>query len=162
MSFEGVVFDCMVFVQLIASKGTAFRCYQQVVHLGTPLLVSAETLAELRGVLERPELQRKLPGITPERVSALLRHLADLAVYISPVPLRFPFPPDPKDEPYVNLAIEGRAASLVTRDKALLRLSDPSDSLFAGLAPLHPELQVLVPEAFLLPENNPVLSNDFF
>lgn len=149
MTAGPVVFDCMVFVQAIASKGPAFRCYQHVAQRGQDLLVSEETLRELRTVLDRPELQRKLPGITPERVDALMHHLAELAVLVCPVPIWLPFPADPKDEPYVNLAIEGKAQSLVTRDKALLQLSNPCNPLFPRLQSLHFGLQIHVPEDFL-------------
>lgn len=151
MSRSPVVFDCMVFVQAIASRGPAYRCYQRVAQGDKALLVSPEILLEIRAVLDRPELQRKLPGVTPERVDALMHHLAELAIVVNPVPILLPFPPDPKDEPYVNLAIEGKAASLVTRDKALLKLSNPANTLFGALTKLHPSLQILVPEDFLAP-----------
>lgn len=157
---SGVVFDCMVFVQAIASKGPAFRCYQRVTTGQVQLLASLETLDELRSVLERPDLQRKLPGITPDRVNSLMHHLSELAVLIHPVPTHVSFPPDPKDEPYIELAVEARATSLITRDRALLRLSDPNDPLFAVLAE-HPKLQVLVPESFLEPPKNPDAGETF-
>lgn len=147
----GAVFDCMVFVQAIASKGTAYRCYQHVTSTGTPLLTSPETLAELRAVLNRPELRQKLPGITSDRVEALMHHLAELAFVIDPVHPHLSFPADPKDEPYINLAIEGQAASLVTRDRAILRLASPADPLFRAIRALNPALQVVEPERFLLP-----------
>jgi len=161
MKPQAVVFDCMVFVQIVASKGSAFRCYQHVTDSAIPLLASPDTLDELRNVLERPELQRKLPGITPTRVNALMHHLAELVVLVSPVPDRFQFPPDPKDEPYINLAIEGQAAHLVTRDRALLRLSDPNDPVSVALQAIHPALQVLVPEAFLAPEHDSIPAMKF-
>jgi len=157
----GTVFDCMVFVQAIASRGPAFRCYQQVTGAGTPLLISTDTLRELRSVLNRPELQRKLPGITPERVEAMMHHLADLAVVVQPVPTHLAFPPDPKDEPYINLAIEGRAGSLVTRDRALLRLSNASEPLSVCLRALNPILRVLEPEAFLSLDETPPTAHNF-
>ena len=146
---HAIVFDCMVFVQIIASKGSAHRCYEKVSQEQTPLLASVDTLAELRAVLGRSDLQRKLPGITPERVTAVMHHLGDLVTLIQPVPKHFAFPPDPKDEPYLNLAVEGNASALVTRDKALLRLSEPHDKLAIELRLIMPSLQVLVPEDFL-------------
>lgn len=149
MNSGAVVFDCMVFVQIVASRGPAHRCYQQVTQNNISLLASADTLSELRSVLERPELQRKLPGITPERVDALMHHLSELAVIICPVPCHVSFPPDPKDEPYLNLAVEGSATKLVTRDRALLRLANPLDPLTVCIKAIHPTLQVLVPEDFL-------------
>ena len=148
MTPRGTIFDCMVFIQVIASRGTAYRCYERVIASKEPLLLSSETLAELRSVLERPELRRKLPGITPERVAALLHHLAEMAFHVDPVRRHFQFPPDPKDEPYLNLAIEAPARSLLTRDKALLNLTESSDDCAVRFKRLHPELQILVPESF--------------
>ena len=149
MTVEAAVFDCMVFVQAVASKGTAYHCLQRVITSEARLLISHETIEELRSVLERPELQAKLPGITPERVNALLHHLVELAVLIHPVEARMAFPPDPKDEPYLNLAVQGGATCLVTRDRALLRLANRSDSLSYLLLNIHPSLQVIVPEEFI-------------
>lgn len=149
MNPRGSVFDCMVFVQAIASPGSAHRCYQAAMDSGEPLWVSSKTLVELQQVLQRPELQRRLPGITNERVEALLHHLKGMAHLVEPVPSHFAFPPDPKDEPYLNLAIEAHAAFLVTRDRALLKLAVQSDELGGQLKSLHPSLLVLVPELFL-------------
>ena len=56
----GAVFDCMVFVQAIASRGSAFRCLQHCIESLEPLFVSVDTLNELYAVLSRPELRRKL------------------------------------------------------------------------------------------------------
>ncbi len=148
MTLAAAVFDCMVFVQAIASRGSAHQCFEVVTSGPVRLLSSVDTLQELRSVLERPELQRKLPGITPTRIQALMHHLSELAVLIEPVPSHATFPPDPKDEPYLDLAIEGKALYIVTRDRALLRLADASDPL-ASVISCRPELQVLVPEDFL-------------
>ena len=149
MTARGTIFDCMVFVQAIASRGTAYRCYEQVVTSSEPLLLSSDILSELRSVLERPELQRKLPGITPERVKALLHHLSQMARHIEPVAHHFSFPPDPKDEPYLNLAIEATAKNLVTRDKALLGIPESDQSFAIHFKNLHPSLIILVPEEFV-------------
>lgn len=150
MTARGTVFDCMVFVQAIASPGSAHRCYQFAMDSGDPLWVSSQTLSELQEVLQRPELQRRLPGITKERVSALMHHIAAMAHHVEPVPSHFAFPPDPKDEPYLNLAIEARAAFLITRDRALLKLALQSDELGEQLKSIHPSLLVLVPELYLV------------
>ena len=151
MTAIGTVFDCMVFVQAIASRGSAFRCLRHCMESDEPLFVSAETLDELRTVLSRPELRRKLPGITPERAAALMHHLGEFAQRVHPVPLIMEFPPDPKDEPYLNLAIAANARDLVTRDKAMLRLNDPFNVLSRNLMTYHPSLRILVPEALIQP-----------
>lgn len=144
-----IVLDCMVFVQAVASRGPSFQCYQHAISEESNLLLSLATYQELGQVLTRPELRRKLPGVTAGRVEALMHHLKSLATFIDPVPRHLAFPPDPKDEPYINVAVEGRASSLITRDRALLRLSDPCDPISTSIRNVHPSLRVEVPEQFL-------------
>lgn len=150
MNSHRIVFDCMVFVQLIASRGPAFQCYERVTSEGDQLVVSTETLAELAEVLHRPDLRKRLPGITPERADALLHHLRGLALVMTDVQPRFRFPPDPKDEPYLNLAIESQAHYLVTRDKAILGLCEPLNPLRHQFSKLNPWVLILKPETFLV------------
>ena len=149
MRASGSVFDCMVFVQAIASRGTAFQCLQSCMESPEPLFVSEATLEELADVLSRPELQRKLRGITPARVEALMHHLREFGQKVDPVPRLMQFPPDPKDEPYLNLAIAAKARDLVTRDKAMLRLSEPASPFAVDLLEHHPTLRIVVPEDLL-------------
>jgi len=144
-----IVLDCMVFIQIVASKGTSYRCFQRVLDGQRTLLMSKEVLGELQDVLHRPELRRKLPGLTEERTRALIHHISELAEHVEPVLSFMRFPPDPRDEPYLNLAIGGRAQELLTRDKALLRLSNPADPLRSQLHALHPKLRLMEPERFL-------------
>jgi len=59
-------------------------------------------------------------------------------------PRVFELPRDPKDEPYINLAIAARARYLVTRDKNLLDLKDDE-----ALRRLARALTILDPAAFL-------------
>jgi len=145
----GFVLDCMIFIQVIASRGPAHQCFQMALESDDPIYLSAYTLGELQSVLSRPELRAKLPGLTNERVKALLHHLSEFATLVEPVPVQFQFPPDPKDEPYLNLAILVRAGHLVTRDKALLRLSDPGNELHSALRRLHRDLIISSPESVL-------------
>jgi len=141
------VFDCMVFVQALASdSGPAFACLQLVRDGKVELCVSPAILAEIRDVLARPKLRRKLPSLIPERVSAFLLDVASIAVLILDVPDAFHYDRDPKDEPYVNLAIAivAGARHLVSRDRDLLDLAEDKN-----FRQEFPGLKILDPLAFL-------------
>ena len=138
-------FDCMVFVQALASdRGPAFACSQLVREGKVELCVSPAILAEVGDVLARPKLREKLPSLTPARVAALLDDVASDAILILDVPDRFHDDRDPKDKPYVNLALAAGARYLATRDRDLLDLAE--DESFRRQ---FPELTILDPLAFL-------------
>ena len=70
----------------------------------------------------------KYPFLTLEFIEAYLIRVAQFAKFIKTFPLYFSFSRDPKDEKYINLALETEAQYLVTRDKDLLELmTDHSD-----------------------------------
>lgn len=143
------VFDCNVFVQAVAFPGAAYHCLAHVLQGPDRLLTSKYVLDEARYVLSMPWLQAKLPGITPKRVEALFHHLKRSAVHVDRVPKVFDFPPDPADAPYLDLAIHSHAFALVTRDREILRLSEPDYDLGRRLRERHPLLHLAVPERFL-------------
>jgi len=65
------------------------------------------------------------------------------------VPHVFPYERDPKDEPYINLAIASGASYLVSRDTDVLDLANPTNADGARLRHLAPLLQILDPLSFL-------------
>jgi uncharacterized protein len=141
----GAVFDCMVFVQALANaKGPACACYELVRTGELTLFASPEVLVEIGEVLRRPKLQRKLPALTPEAVEAFLQDVTSRAVMVPDVPKAFPLERDPKDEPYINLAIAAATQYLVTWDKDLLDLA--GNELFRQA---YPNLAVLDPPALV-------------
>lgn len=118
-----VIFDCNVFLQALANEFSPARKVFALFEAGTiTLFVSAAILREYREVSQRPEVRAKLPAITDLAVSAFLKKLAEQAVLIKNVPEEFYYPRDPKDEPYLNLAIVTNAAYLLSQDKDLLDL----------------------------------------
>ena len=123
----GAVFDCNVFLQAVANDQSAaakaldFPGTKQIT-----LFVSEAVLSEVREVLARPRLRKRLPRITDVRVSALLQRLTNKAVLIQNVPEVFKYERDPKDELYLNLAIVTKANYLVSRDRDLLDLMTSS------------------------------------
>lgn len=117
------VFDCMIFLQgLVKERGFAVDCVELVEKDEIQLFVSEEILAEIADVLTRPKLREKFSLLTVERVERLLEMLRQKAILIKNVPEIFSYPRDPKDEKYVNLAVEAKAAYIVSRDKDLLDL----------------------------------------
>jgi putative PIN family toxin of toxin-antitoxin system len=139
------VFDCMVFVQALANdRGPSFACLQLARDGHVALCISRDVLVEVREVLHRPKLQRKLPALTAERADAFLDDVISYATLITDVPPRFAYGRDPKDEPYINLSLAAQARYLVSRDKDLLDLAVDS-----GFRQQFPGLFILDPVAFL-------------
>ncbi|MBI1900886.1 MAG: putative toxin-antitoxin system toxin component, PIN family [Planctomycetia bacterium] len=139
------VFDSMVFLQAAASpEGPARRCLRLVDQGEVALFVSNEILDEVRDVLTRLKTRRRFPLLTFEKAVAFLENVKDKAVAFSQVPRVVSLPRDPKDEPYLNLAVAAGAQFLVTRDRDLLDLMQ--DQTFRAA---HPGLSIVDPVAFL-------------
>ena len=118
-----VVYDCMVFLQgLIKERGPAVECLALVENDSVELFISKVVLREISEVLTRPELQSRYPLLTSERVARLIEVMQRKAILIDPVPPIFSYSRDPKDEPYINLAVAAGADCIVSRDTDLLDL----------------------------------------
>ena len=140
----------MVFLQAVVSRrGPAFALLAFAEEGRLELLVSTETLAELREVLVRPAVQRKFPLLTMELVKAFLARLARFTTQVKDVPRKIQLDRDPDDEPYINLALAGGAHYLVTRDRDLLGLADGLGHEAVEVRRQCPELKVIDPAAFL-------------
>lgn len=72
-----------------------------------------------------------------------------LGILVKDVPRAFKYPRDPKDEPYVNLAIVGGAKYLVSRDNDLLDLMHAETVDGHAFSQVYPSLTILDPVAFL-------------
>ncbi len=118
-----VVFDCNIFVQAILnSHGVAAACAELIKRGEAILYVSPQILVEIRDVLQRPNITKRLPSLTVEGVEAFLDDIIAHAVMIRNVPEKFRYERDPEDEPYINLAVAAGADYIVSRDKDLLSL----------------------------------------
>jgi len=118
-----VVFDCNIFLQgVIKEKGPAVGCIELFEQGKVELFISNEVLNEVRDVLTRPMLQQKFSLLTDERANKLIEMLFKQATLIHPVPHKFRYSRDPKDEPYVNLAAAAGVEFIVSRDNDLLDL----------------------------------------
>jgi putative PIN family toxin of toxin-antitoxin system len=140
----------MVFLQGAGRPaGPARACLRLVEEDRVTLCVSAEVLAEVRDVLTRPKMRQKFPALTPEWVEQFVRTVQSKALLVADVAKVFTYSRDPKDERYVNLAVEAGAEYLVSRDKDLLDLMDPSQAEGADFQRRFPSLLILDPVRFL-------------
>jgi putative PIN family toxin of toxin-antitoxin system len=122
-----VVFDCNLFVQGIANRNSPARKALRLFFDGSvSLFVSEPIIREVRDVLNRPEIRRRLPGINDRIVNAFLAKLRARAIFITNVPEEYRYARDPNDEMYINLAIIVNATYLVSRDQDLLDLMTTS------------------------------------
>lgn len=118
-----VIFDCMIFLQaLISPKGISFKLFEYLEKRTFALFLSREILAEVTDVLNRNYIKKSNPQITDETIEIFLKGILKKTVYIKNVPQSFRYSRDPKDEKYLDLAIETEADYLVSRDKDLLDL----------------------------------------
>ena len=144
-----VVFDCNTFLQAIASPaGPAGRCVQLALDGRVTLFVSPAVFEELRDVTGRPKVIAKLKLVS-ERVEAFFDSLAAAATLLDGFPEPFTYERDPDDAHYVNLALAADARLIVTRDKDLLDLMEPSTTEARDLLAQHPDFRVLTPPQFL-------------
>src|SRR5579871_6121059 len=94
------VFDCMIFLQALASeKGPAFRCFAEVERGSVTLALSTGVIDEVREVLGRFDIQRKFPSLVPQRVEMFLKGVIGKSKFVSEVRPVFQLPRDPKDAP---------------------------------------------------------------
>jgi putative PIN family toxin of toxin-antitoxin system len=141
----------MLFLQGAArNSGPAGACLVLVELDAVEIFLSHKIMAEVRDVLTRPRVRRKFSSLTDENVDRFLTALEKRAVVMADVPHVFQFDRDPKDEPYINLAIAARADYLVSRDKDILDLADASTFNGRRLREQAPDLQILEPREFVV------------
>lgn len=144
------VFDCMMFLQGAARRESPAGMCLSLVEIGAiELCLSREILNEIRDVLTRPRIRQKFSSLTDELVNQFIDSLARHAGVVHGVPRVFEYGRDPKDEPYINLALAAGATYLVSRDKDLLDLADPSNPEGERLRKMSADLKILDPTTFL-------------
>jgi uncharacterized protein len=144
------VFDCMVFLQGTARRespsGACLRLFERG-HI--TLYVSEAVLSEVEGALSRPKLQQKFPALQGGVTRRLIEELRHRAILVKEVPESLRYERDPKDEPYLNLALASGAEYLVTWDSDLLDLEEPKSEAGRALREKLPGARLLDPVAFL-------------
>lgn len=146
----GAVFDCNIYLQAaIRDTGPAFACLEAAESGAVALFANVGTMTEIESVLSRPKARRKFPVLTPVYVNAFLARVAATSVLVTDVPAVVSLLRDPKDEPYLNLAVAAGARYLVSWDKDLLDLMDAGSEDARAVRRTCPDLEVLDPVRFL-------------
>jgi putative PIN family toxin of toxin-antitoxin system len=144
-----VVFDCNTFLQALASPdGPAGKCVQLVIDGKVDLYVSPTVLEEIADVASRPKVIARLRH-TLDRTQEFLEVIKVTATVLVGFPEPFVYQRDPDDAHYVNLAATADAHVIVSRDKDLLDLMDPTKPDAADFHNRFPLLRILDPVSFL-------------
>ncbi len=93
-------------------------------------LLSKHVLDEYRAVLAHPSLQDRFPEMAAKNIAYLMKRLLFVGEYMRTPRARFEFPRDPRDEKFIELAIELSATQIISSDKDLLSL--PQSNSDAG------------------------------
>lgn len=119
--------------RLLMPSGTAAKAVDHGLAWGIPLM-SEETLTELSDVLARPKFDRY---VSREDRQHFLRLIGGI-VRVIPITQRTSACRDPKDDKFLDVALNGEARLIVTGDQNLL-----------ALHPFH-GVEILSPADFLL------------
>jgi putative PIN family toxin of toxin-antitoxin system len=145
-----VVFDCNVFLQaLVNPDGAAGACLRLLDQGELELFVSAPVFAEITDVLTRPRVKQLAPALTLNEITAFLDDIRRQAIFLLNVPDEYRFTRDPKDEPYLNLAIAAGASFLVSKDSDLLDLMTKQSDEAREFRHRYPVINILTAPAFL-------------
>jgi putative PIN family toxin of toxin-antitoxin system len=145
-----VVFDCNLFLQGIANRNSPARKALRLFFDGRiSLFVSEPIIRELRDVLNRAEVRRRLPGINDRIVNGFLTKLEAKAILLANVPEEFHYERDPDDERYINLAIVANATYRVSRDKDLIDLMTTSTDIARRFRSRYPFLRIMKAADFI-------------
>jgi len=133
----------------LGRSGPAFACLELVSAGRLTLFLSREVIAEVADVVHRPSIRKERRFITSQRIEALLKGIVQLATFIEEAPATFQYPRDPKDKPYLNLAIATHSKFLVSRDRDLLDLVDETRDEGRAFRGLFPNLIIQDPPSLL-------------
>ena len=133
-----IVVDANVLVSaMISSTGTPARVISYWQEEQFELVMSPAILQELDRVLHYSRIQQRYHPVE-KRIRRLLRLLERQAVSVVPAHELTAIEHDPADNRYLECAVEGEAAVIVTRDQHLLEMGEYEGS------------QILTPAAFLV------------
>jgi putative PIN family toxin of toxin-antitoxin system len=112
------------FINLQSASGQILKACQE--RRIVPLL-SRPVLAEYHAILRRPSLVDRYPELRHPRVKDALERILFVSEYHRRVGVHFSFARDPKDKPFLELAIAASATHLITTDEDMLSLSNRRD-----------------------------------
>jgi putative PIN family toxin of toxin-antitoxin system len=145
-----VVFDCMIYLQATINEfGPAATLLRLVDDEAFSLLTSNEILEEVREVLLRPKIRERNLDLTGERVDAFINHVREKGIVLDDVQQHFIYSRDPKDEKYINLAVEADADYVISRDYDLLDLMTGYTDECKEFRRKFRQLKIIAPVEFL-------------
>lgn len=119
-----IVLDANVLISaLISQHGASARILEAWENARFDLVVSAPILEELARVLRYPRIQEKY-HLPDEYIQEFLGLLVSQAIVVSPSDELNIVAVDPTDNRYLECAVEGMAAYIVTGDRHLLDIGD--------------------------------------
>lgn len=144
------VFDCMIYVQGAArTRNPANACFELVESGAVELYLSQEILEEIEDFLTRAKLRKRFLTLSDEVVEAFLIDIKSKSEILEDVPPVFQYLRDPKDEKYINLAVEVEADFIVSRDNDLLDLMTGYDHSCKEFRQRFKKLKIVTPIDFL-------------
>ena len=131
-----IVFDTNVLISALLIKTSVPAQALSLAEARGDIVYSQECLSEIADVLSRPKLQ---PYIEPEDVTGFLARIHRSWIEI-PILQRITLCRDPRDDKFLELALNGDASFIVTGDEDLLTLHPfqdipilkPADYLLKG------------------------------
>ncbi len=124
------VFDTNALVSgLIFKSSKPGQAFQYALKSGD-ILLSPQTLAELSEVLSRKKFDRYVTSVEREE---FLEALIERAILVEPIET-VTVCRDPKDDKFLELALNGKASFIITGDEDLLELNP-----FSGVRILKPD-----------------------
>ena len=140
----------MIFLQAAARPQRVHTTLRLLNENRVTLCLSPAIVEEVRDVLTRPELLAKFPALIPRHVDQFISNLLAKSVLIQDVPHAFTLPRDPKDEPYIDLAIAAGCQFLVTWDQRhltyLMQADTPEGIDFCRR---FPQIKIVDPVTFI-------------
>ena len=146
-----VILDCMVLLQAARRRHSpSLGCLELAEEGAAEMFFSHVTFAEIAGVMRRPAVQQRFPELQAAGVAEqFLIGLRSAARLVDDVAPRIVLSRDPKDSPYLDLAIGVGADYLVTRDKDLLTLGTDDSAEAREFRRLLPGCRIVEPVDFL-------------
>jgi uncharacterized protein len=124
------VFDTNALISgLIFKSSKPGQAFQYALKSGD-ILLSPQTLAELSEVLSRKKFDRYVTSVEREE---FLEALIERAILVEPIET-VTVCRDPKDDKFLELALNGKASFIITGDEDLLELNP-----FSGVRILKPD-----------------------
>lgn len=122
--------------------------------------MSEPVLSEIRRTLDNLHSSLRNPLITESKIELLINFLLEIAEFVDDVPRHFEYSRDPKDEPYINLAVETEANFIVSRDSDLLDLMKTYSDEAKEFRQRFRKIKIVDPIEFLNIVKSTALTND--